>query len=195
MIRNIEFSPKYQVDNTFLDTLYGESIWTLNENSVESLYSTDPTIEKIELIKILPSQLEIKLNFYEQVAEISDLRGSQPKLSVLYKNLHTTEFVNASKNIVSVTIINGPVDNGFNGEIVALFMTLSSFDEINTGSLKLTHLGTSIVGNYENTEILFGSPIDLATKAAAVGELLSNKSCQGTVRFVSKNSFVTDCNI
>ena len=195
MIRNIEFSPKYQVDNTFLDTLYGESIWTLNENSVESLYSTDPTIEKIELIKILPSQLEIKLNFYEQVAEISDLRGSQPKLSVLYKNLHTTESENVSKNIVSVTIINGPVDNGFNGEIVALFMTLSSYDEINTGSLKLTHLGTSIVGNYENTEILFGSPIDLATKAAAVGDLLSNGSCQGTVRFVSKNSFVTDCNI
>ena len=52
MVRNVEFSPKYQVDSSFLETLYGESIWTLDETSVESLYSADPTIEKIELIKI-----------------------------------------------------------------------------------------------------------------------------------------------
>lgn len=195
IVRNIEFSPKYQVDSSFLETLYGKSIWTLDETSLESLYSADPTIERIELNKILPSKLEIKLKLYEEIAEISDLRGSQPKIFVLYKNLYTTESIDASKNLFSVTIVNGPVDKGFNGEIVALFMTLSNFDEINTGSLKLTHLGTSVIGYYNDTEILFGSPIDLATKAAAVGELLSNGSCQGTVRFVSANSFVTDCNI
>ncbi len=195
IVRNIEFSPKYHADNSFLETLYGTSIWTLDETSLESLYSADPTIERIELNKILPSKLEIKLKLYEEIAEISDLRGSQPKIFVLYKNLYTTESIDASKNLVSVTIVNGPVDKGFNGEIVALFMTLSNFDEINTGSLKLTHLGTSVVGYYNDTEILFGSPIDLATKAAAVGELLSDGSCQGTVRFVSTNSFVTDCNI
>ena len=195
MVRNVEFSPKYQVDSSFLETLYGESIWTLDETSVESLYSADPTIEKIELIKILPSKLEIKLKLYEQVAEISDLRGSQPKLSVLYKNLYIAESIDVSKNTLSVTIVNGPVDNGFNGEVVALFMTLSNFDGINTGSLKLTHLGTSVIGYYKDTEILFGNPIDLATKAAAVGELLSDGSCRGTVRFVSTSSFVTDCNI
>ena len=195
IVRNIEFSPKYQVDSSFLETLYGKSIWTLDETSLESLYSADPTIERIELNKILPSKLEIKLKLYEEIAEISDLRGSQPKIFVLYKNLYTAESIDASKNLFSVTIVNGPVDKGFNGEIVALFMTLSNFDEINTGSLELTHLGTSVIGYYNDTEILFGSPIDLATKAAAVGELLSNGSCQGTVRFVSANSFVTDCNI
>ena len=195
MVTDVEFSPKYQVDSSFLETLYGESIWILDETSVESLYRADPTIEKIELTKILPSKLEIKLKLYEQVAEISDLRGSKPKLFVLYKNLYVTESIDASNNTVSVTIVNGPVDNGFNGEIVALFMTLRNFDDINTGSLKLNHLGTSIVGYYKDTEILFGNPIDLATKAAAVGELLSDGSCQGTVRFVSTNSFITDCNI
>ena len=87
MVKNVEFLPKYQVDSSFLNTLYGESLWILDETSVESLYSADPTIEKIVLTKILPSKLEIKLQLYEQVAEISDLRGSQPKLSVLYKNL------------------------------------------------------------------------------------------------------------
>ena len=195
MVRNIEVSPIYQIDRSFLETLYGESIWTLDENSVKSLYSTDPTIEKIELTKILPSKLLIRLELYEQVAEISDLRGSQPKILVLFKNLYTTDSIDADKNTLSVTIVNGPVDNGFNGEVVALFMTLSNFDDINTGSLKLTHLGTNVIGYYKDTEILFGNPIDLATKAAAVGELLSDGSCQGTVRFVSTNSFVTDCNI
>ena len=194
-VRNIEVSPIYQIDSSFLETLYGKSIWTLDENSVKSLYSTDPTIEKIELTKILPSKLLIRLELYEQVAEISDLRGSQPKISVLYKNLYTTDSIDAAKNTLSVTIVNGPVDNGFNGELVALFMTLSNFDNINMGSLKLTHLGTSVIGYYKDTEILFGNPIDLATKAAAVGELLSEGTCQGTVRFVSTNSFVTDCNI
>jgi len=195
MVRNVEFSPQYQVDSSFLETLHGRSIWILGQTSVESLYNYDPTIKKIELIKILPSKIEIQLTFYEQVAEISDLRGSLPKISVLYKNLYTTEATNPSKNTVSVTIVNGPVDNGFNGEIVALFMTLGNFEEINTGLLKLTHLGTSVVGYYKDTEILFGSPIDLATKAATIGELLSDGSCQGTVRFVSTTSFVTDCKI
>ena len=195
MVRNIEVSPIYQIDRSFLETLYGESIWTLDENSVKSLYSTDPTIEKIELTKILPSKLQIRLELYEQVAEISDLRGSQPKILVLFKNLYTTDSIDADKNTLSVTIVNGPVDNGFNGELVALFMTLRNFNDINTGSLKLTHLGTSVIGYYKDTEILFGNPVDLATKAAAVGELLSDGSCQGTVRFVSTNSFVTDCNI
>ena len=195
VVTHVEFSPDYDIENSFLDTLYDEPIWTLNESSVESLYASDPTIEKIELVKILPSRLEIELNFYQQIANISDLRGSQPKQFILFKNLYTSETLEASKDTVSVTIVNGPVDSGFNGELVAFYMTLSNFDGINLGSIKLNHSGTSIVGYYENIEIYFGSPIDLATKAAAIGELLSNDICEGTVRFVTSNSFVTDCKI
>jgi len=195
MVRYIEFSPNYTVDNTFFNSVYDKSIWILDESSLESLYVNDPTIEKIELVKILPSKLKVKLNFHEQIAEISDLRGSQPQLKVLFKNLYTAESIEASKNAISVTIVNGPVDSGFYGEIVALFMTLSSFDDINVGSLKLTHSGKSIIGYYEGTEILFGSPVDLATKAASLGELLSYGNCEGTVRFITNTSFVTDCKI
>ena len=195
MVRYVEFSPNYNVDNIFLNSVYDKSIWILDESSLESLYVTDPTIEKIELVKILPSKLKVKLNFHEQIAKISDLRGSQPQLTILFKNLYTAEYIEPSKNAMSVTIVNGPVDSGFNGEIVALFMTLSSFDDINVGSLKLTHSGTNIIGYYEDTEILFGSPVDLATKAASIGELLSYGNCKGTVRFITNNSFVTDCKI
>lgn len=198
MVRHIEFSPKYYVDDSFLNTLYGKSIWTINESSLESLYSIDPTIERIELNRVLPlsiGKIEIELKLYEQVAEIFDLRGSKPEISILFKNLYTSESIEASSTSISVTIINGPVDNGFNGEIVALYMTLSSFEGIDTGSLELTHSGESIVGYYKEVEIFFGSPIDLATKASAVGELLSEGSCQGVVRFISTKSFVSDCNI
>ena len=199
MVRYVEFSPNYTVDNTFLNSVYDKSIWILDESSLESLYVTDPTIEKIELVKILPSKLIVKLNFHEQIAARVYKKicngGSQPQLTILFKNLYTAESIEASKNAISVTIVNGPVDSGFNGEIVALFMTLSSFDDINVGSLKLTHSGTSIIGYYEDTEILFGSPFDLATKAASIGELLSYGNCEGTVRFITNNSFVTDCKI
>jgi len=198
MVRHVEFIPKYYVDNSFLNTLYGKSIWTINDSSLESLYIIDPTIERIELNRVLPlstGKIEIELQHYEQVAEIFDLRGSKPEISILFKNLYTSESIEASSNTLSVTIINGPVDSGFNGEIVALYMTLNSFENIDTGSLELSHSGTSIVGYYRDIEILFGSPIDLATKAVAVGELLSDGSCKGAVRFISTDSFVSDCNI
>ena len=79
LIRNVEFSPNYTVDDSFLNTLYDQSIWTIDETSLQGLYDSDPTIEKIELVKILPSKLEINLKLHKQVAEISDLRGSNPK--------------------------------------------------------------------------------------------------------------------
>ena len=198
MVKHVEFIPKYQVDSSFLNNLYGKSIWTIDESSLESLYSIDPTIERIELNRVLPlstGKIEIEIKLYDQVAKISDLRGSQPEISILYKNLYTTQSIEASSNTLSVTIVNGPVDSGFNGELVALYMTLRSFDKIDIGSLELTHSGAGIIGYYRNVEILFGRPVDLATKASAVGELLSRDSCTGTVRFISPKSFVSECNI
>ena len=100
MVRYVEFSPNYNVDNIFLNSVYDKSIWILDESSLESLYVTDPTIEKIELVKILPSKLKVKLNFHEQIAVISDLRGSQPQLTILFKNLDIKRF-NLKLNIRS----------------------------------------------------------------------------------------------
>ena len=198
MVRHVDITPEYYVGSSILNTLYGKSILTISDSSLESLYSIDPTIERIELNKVLPlsiGKIEIELKFYEQVAEILDLRGSKPEISILFKNLHTAESTEASINAISVTIVNGPVDRGFNGEIVALYMTLRSFETIDTGSLELSHSGVGIVGYYKDMEIVFGSPVDLATKAATVGELLSDGNCKGTVRFISTQSFVSECDI
>ena len=63
MVRYVEFSPNYNVDNIFLNSVYDKSIWILDESSLESLYVTDPTIEKIELVKILQSKLQNNFNW------------------------------------------------------------------------------------------------------------------------------------
>jgi hypothetical protein len=57
------------------------------------------------------------------------------------------------------------------------------------------HNGSYLKGSYRGVEIDFLEPIDLSTKASAVGELLEKNDCTGEVTFISNNSFVTDCQI
>jgi len=172
---------------------YNNSIWTINDDSFRPLYDLDPTIEFISHEKELPNKLIIKITHYLQVAEITDLRKSAPTKVVLYKNLFFKE-ASLENDVVSVTITNGPVDNGFNGEIVSLVMTLLNFD-IDISKIMLVHNGKYLKGYYNDIDINFLEPIDLSTKASAIGELLENNSCTQEVTFISNNSFVTDCNI
>jgi len=173
--------------------LYNNSIWTIDDNSFRYLYDLDPTIEYISHEKEIPNKLIIKITHYLQVAEITDLRGSVVTKGVLYKNLLFKEAL-IENDVVNVTITNGPVDSGFNGEIVSLVMTLLNF-EIDISEISLLHNGSYLKGAYKGIEIDFLEPIDLSTKASAIGELLEKKSCSGEVTFISNNSFVTDCNI
>jgi len=172
---------------------YNNSIWTINDDSFRPLYDLDPTIDDISHEKELPNKLIIKITHYLQVAEITDLRKSAPTKVVLYKNLFFKEAL-LTNDVVSVTITNGPVDDGFNGEIVSLVMTLLNF-ELDISEISLVHNGSYLKGNYKGIEIDFLEPVDLSTKASAIGELLEKKSCFGEVTFVSNNSFVTECNI
>jgi len=172
---------------------YNNSIWTINDDSFRPLYDLDPTIKSISHEKEPPNKLIIKITHYLQVAEITDLRKSAPTKVVLYKNLFFKEAL-LTNDVVSVTITNGPVDDGFNGEIVSLVMTLLNF-ELDISEISLVHNGSYLKGNYKGIEIDFLEPVDLSTKASAIGELLEKKSCFGEVTFVSNNSFVTECNI
>ena len=190
---DIEVEGSSYIDETLFIEFYDISIWSIGETSFENIYTTDRTIEKIELTKKLPNQLKINITHYMQVAEITDLRGSVVTKGVLYKNLLFKEAL-LENDVVNVTITNGPVDDGFNGEIVSLVMTLLNF-EIDISEISLTHNGSYLKGAYKEIEIDFLEPVDLSTKASAIGELLEKKSCSGEVTFISNNSFVTDCNI
>ena len=190
---DIEVEGSSYIDETLFIEFYDISIWSIGETSFENIYTTDRTIEKIELTKKLPNQLKINITHYMQVAEITDLRGSVVTKGVLYKNLLFKEAL-LENDVVNVTITNGPVDDGFNGEIVSLVMTLLNF-EIDISEISLMHNGSYLKGAYKGIEIDFLEPVDLSRKASAIGELLEKKSCTGEVNFISSTSFVTDCNI
>lgn len=192
-IKDIEVHGSTYIDESLFVEFNNISIWSIGETSFEDIYTSDRTIEKIELTKKLPNQLKINISHYLQVAEITDLRGSVVTKGVLYKNLlfKDTLIENA---VINVTITNGPVDPGFNGEIVSLVMTLLNF-EIDISKISLVHNGRYLKGSYKGIEIDFLEPVDLSTKASAVGELLEKSFCTGEVTFISTNSFVTDCKI
>lgn len=192
-VKDIEVKGSLSINEYHFRQFYDTSIWAIGENSFENIYTLDKTIEKIELTKELPNKLTITISHYLQIAKITDLRGSVPMEKVLYKNLlyKNTELNN---EVIKVTITNGPVDNGFNGELVTLAMTLKNF-KIDLSKITLTLNGASLTGVYEGIFIDFLKPLDLATKGSAIGELLEKSNCTGEVTFVSKESFITSCKI
>ena len=192
-VKDIEVQGSTYIDGSMFNEFYNISIWSIGENSFQNIYISDRTIEKIELTKKLPNKLKIDITHYLQVAEITDLRGSVVTKGVLYKNLIFKDTL-LENDVVNVTITNGPVDEGFNGEIVSLVMTFLNF-EIDISEISLVHNGSYLRGTYKEIEIDFLEPVDLSTKASAVGELLEKISCTGEVTFISTNSFVSDCNI
>ncbi|MFL2658927.1 MAG: hypothetical protein ACJ0GT_00760 [Candidatus Actinomarina sp.] len=192
-VKDIEVQGSLTINEYHFSQFYDTSIWAIGESSFENIYTLDKTIEKIELTKELPNKLSITISHYLQVAKITDLRGSVPMEKVLYKNL-LYKITELNNEVINVTIVNGPVDEGFNGELVTLAMTLKNF-KIDISKITLTLNGESLTGEYEGIFIDFLKPSDLATKGSAIGELLEKSNCTGEVTFVSKESFITSCKI
>ena len=94
--------------------------------------------------------------------------------------------------IPSLTITNGPVPPGFNGEMVSLIMTLKSYN-LDVNSFNFTYNGDSFIGEYRSTLIDFGKPLDLGSKSSALGSLVENSDCRGEIRFISKEDIVANC--
>ena len=192
-VKDIEVQGSLTINEYHFSQFYDTSIWAIGESSFENIYTLDKTIEKIELTKELPNKLSIAISHYLQVAKITDLRGSVPMEKVLYKNL-LFKITELNNEVINVTIVNGPVDEGFNGELVTLAMTLKNF-KIDISQITLTLNGESLTGEYKGIFIDFLKPSDLATKGSAIGELLEKSNCTGEVTFVSKESFITSCKI
>ena len=192
-VKDIVVQGSLTINEYHFSQFYDTSIWAIGESSFENIYTLDKTIEKIELTKELPNKLSITISHYLQVAKITDLRGSVPMEKVLYKNL-LYKNTDLNNEVINVTISNGPVDDGFNGELVTLAMTLKNF-KIDISKITLTLNGASLTGEYEGIVIDFLKPLDLATKGSAIGELLEKGNCTGEVTFVSKESFITSCKI
>ena len=169
----------------------GQSIWLINNDSFSNEVLKTPTIESLSITKNYPNELTIELTEYDRILFITDLRGSVPKKSTLYKNMIETES-DQIFNIPSLTITNGPVPKGFNGEMISLITTLKSYN-LDVAAFNFTYNGASFIGEYGFTLINFGKPIDLGSKSSALGFLLENSECRGEIRFISKEDIIADC--
>ena len=69
----------------------GQSIWLINNDSFSNEVLKTPTIESLSITKNYPNELTIELTEYDRILFITDLRGSVPKKSTLYKNMVETD--------------------------------------------------------------------------------------------------------
>ena len=169
----------------------GQSIWLINNDSFSNEVLKTPTIESLSITKNYPNKLTIELTEYDRILFITDLRGSVPKKSTLYKNMVETDS-DKIIDISSLTISNGPVPAGFNGEMVSLIMTLKSYD-LDVYTFNFIYDGETFIGEYRDTVINFGKPLDLGSKSSALGSLLEKSECKGEIRFISKEDIIADC--
>ena len=169
----------------------GQSIWLVNNDTFSNNMLQIPTIESVIISKEYPNKITIELKQYDKIMTITDLRGSMPKKSTLYKNMIEIESDEIFL-IPSLTITNGPVPTGFNGEMVSLIMTLKSYN-LDVNSFNFTYNGDSFIGEYRSTLIDFGNPLDLGSKSSALGSLIENSECQGEIRFISKEDLIANC--
>ncbi len=178
-------------ESEFIKSALGQSIWLINNDTFSDEISKIPVIQSVIITKEYPNKLKLELTEYEKILSITDLRSSVPKKSILYKNMieMKSDTVN---NISSLTITNGPVPKGFNGEMVSLIMTLKSY-ELDINAFNFVYDGESFLGEYRNTNINFGMPLDLGSKSAALGALLENAECSGDIRFITKEDLIANC--
>ena len=169
----------------------GQSIWLINNDTFSDNILQLPTIESVIISKEYPNKITIKLTEYDKIMTVTDLRSSIPKKTTLYKNMIEIES-DEIFSIPSLTITNGPVPTGFNGEMVSLIMTLKSYN-LDINSFNFTYNGASFIGEYRSTLIDFGKPFDLGSKSSALGSLIENSECQGEIRFISKEDLIADC--
>ena len=178
-------------ETDFIKPALGHSIWLINDDTFSNEILQRPTLQSIAITKEYPNKITIELTEYDKILFITDLRSSIPKKSILYKNMVQIES-DMILNVASLAITNGPIPLGFNGEMVSLIMTLKSY-EIDIDDFKFNYDGDSFIGEYGDTYINFGEPVDLGSKSAALGSLLENLECVGEIRFISKEDLIANC--
>lgn len=181
---------KYSVVD-FSSEVLNQSIWLINTDTFINKKVEYPTIESISPTREYPDKIILSIKEYEELIVITDLRGTIPLRTILYKN--GLQIVSSEKtNLPTISISNGPVSAGFNGELVSMMMTFKNY-QLDQSTFSFNYDGQKIVGKYGETTINFGSLIDLGTKASAVGALLENSSCNGEVRFIGSEELIANC--
>ena len=192
-ISEIDHSMEDQLFMESLNSLYGRSIWFVDENSFDQIYKDNPDIKNLNITKRLPNKLIISIDLYQQLANLIDLRSSVETYAILYENAYIVSTLKIDKTLPIVKIENGPVESGFNGELISLFKTLDNY-QYSKESLEIKYDGDAFNAYYGKTTFQLGDAVDLGRKASILGTYLSDNSCDGTVKFLTSESTIENCN-
>ena len=192
-ISEIDHSMEDQLFMESLNSLYGRSIWFVDENSFDQIYKDNPDIKNLNITKRLPNKLIISIDLYQQLANLIDLRSSVETYAILYENAYIVSTLKIDKTLPIVKIENGPVESGFNGELISLFKTLDNY-QYTKESLEIKYDGDAFNAYYGKTTFQLGDAVDLGRKASILGTYLSDNSCDGTVKFLTSESTIENCN-
>jgi len=192
IIKKVEIDSQSELVEIASENFVGKSIYQIDENELSKLSSLDPSINSIVITSFIDRTLNLKLIFFEKIAIVEDLRRNPVRKMVLLKNGSYVDFDN--ENLPTVKITNGPVDAGFDGELVSFFSTLGIY-ELNLENSVFEYNGSEFKGTLLGLELNFGPMIDLGSKAASLKDVFKTDNCLGSIIFQGSDSFISDCNI
>ncbi len=188
---NVVSDSELYKETEFINLILGQSIWRVNDNTFSDKVLELPTLQDINIKREGSNEITLELIEYEKIISITDFRSSIPRKSILYKNMFEMES-EKTFNLATLTITNGPVPTGFNGELLSLIMTLRNY-ELDASKFNFVYDGKTFYGKYHDLDIDFGAPSDLGSKSAALGYLLLRSECEGEIRFISNEDTIATC--
>ena len=186
IVNDIRYESNLDLNYKSFGLVQGKSIWFIDESDFSQFYEDNYNVESLTISKQLPNLVFIDIDVYEKIIVISDLRETQPKQVVLYKNLYT-ELSESNNQLPRLTVTNGPIPDGFYSEIISLILTVNKYN-LSIQDLSIIYNGSELTGSYKNTLINIGSPIDLSKKGSVVGYILEEGNCDGEVTIIDSNS-------
>ncbi len=185
-VSNFNYEKNIDLNYNSFDIVQGKSIWFIDESDFGQFYKDNLNVESLVISKQLPNLVFINIVIHEKIIVINDLRDTNPKEVILYKNLHT-ELAESHNQLPRLTITNGPVPDGFYSEIISLILTVSKY-ELSIQDLNILYDGIELTGFYKNTTLNIGRPVDLSKKGTVVGYILEEGNCDGEVTIIDSNS-------
>ena len=186
IVTDIRYINNIDLNYESFSLVQGKSIWFIDESDFSQFYEDNLNVESLVISKQLPNLVSIDIVVYEKIILINDLRETQPKEVILYKNLFT-EVSESDNQLPRLTVTNGPIPDGFYSEIISLILTINKYN-LPIKDLSITYDGSELTGSYKNTLLNIGRPIDLSKKGTVVGYILEEGSCDGEVKIIDSNS-------
>ena len=99
-VTDINYEKNIDLNYSSFGFVQGKSIWFIDESDFGQFYEDNLSVESLVISKQLPNLVFIDIVIHEKIIVISDLRDTNPKEVILYKNLYT-ELAESNKQIAT----------------------------------------------------------------------------------------------